>query len=726
MATKPECNTIQVSSSSPSIQALELYQGDRPIESTSEDRFGRSEFAKRIAGVIAKRKDASSVVIGIYGPWGNGKTSVLNLITQELQKDANVIPIRFNPWRFTDESQLLRNFFEMLADRLEKSLSTKGEKLAKFLKQYAGVLAPVSYFGIDAKEAVESMAGVRPEADLDELKSRVEEVLREAKKRLVILMDDIDRLDKQEIQAIFKLVKLSADFPFVSYVLAFDEEMVAAALAEKYGNLEAGKKFLEKIIQVPLHLPPARSEILRDLCFEGINAAFELAEIELPQSEEQRFVGAFIRAFERRMKTPRQVKQYATAISFVLPLVNGEVNTVDLLLIEAIRIFFPKLYSAIKADPACFLASDLEWSFNRRNAEEDTKTKIGVALEGLMPGDRDAAGVVIKELFPRVGFVFKGSHYGSDWQETWQKQKRIASTSYFDRYFAYGVPPKDISDRRVEALIAAATKESAIDLLADEIRLLAKTSAKALMGKLWVTEGSVARDGVANIAIAIASCGEVFPYNNGPLGSNIVLGSSLGQACHYIRELLRKIEDADVRDKIALMVADKIPTLIFAREYYQATGKLSDEPDPENESIVSDNCRHTILQSFASRVAAEATQDSLFDKYPDHFLGLLWMWFWADEHGVRSFLCKCFTNQPEEAIKFLRRAVDNFRQQECYENICRLVDPHIVVTSIEKIYPDLANTNYALHTQENWGKRAALMFIESHTCATSPRTGATG
>ncbi len=88
-------------------------------------------------------------------------------------------------------------------------------------------------------------------------------------------MDDIDRLDKQEVQAIFKLVKLSADFPFVSYVLAFDEEMVAAALAEKYGNLEAGKKFLEKIIQVPLHLPPVRSEILRDLCFEGINAASE-------------------------------------------------------------------------------------------------------------------------------------------------------------------------------------------------------------------------------------------------------------------------------------------------------------------------------------------------------------------------------------------------------------------------------------------------------------------
>jgi predicted KAP-like P-loop ATPase len=250
-------------------------------------------------------------VIGIYGPWGDGKTSVLNLITQELLIETNVVAIRFNPWRFTDESQLLRSFFVMLAEKLDKSLETKGEKVGKFLKQYAGVLAPV---GFGAKEVVEGLA--RPEADLDELKSRVEEALREAGKRLVIMMDDIDRLDKQEIQTIFKLVKLSADFPFVSYVLAFDDEMVAAALAEKYGNVEAGKKFLEKIVQVPLHLPPARSEVLGNLCFEGINAALELAEIKVSQSEVQRFVGVFIRAFERRMKTPRQVKQYATAISF--------------------------------------------------------------------------------------------------------------------------------------------------------------------------------------------------------------------------------------------------------------------------------------------------------------------------------------------------------------------------------------------------------------------------
>ena len=67
------------------------------------------------------------------------------------------------------------------------------------------------------------------------------------------MIDDIDRLDRTETQAIFKLVKLSASFNHTSYVLAFDDEIVAAAIGEKYGQggLEAGRAFLEKISGPP-------------------------------------------------------------------------------------------------------------------------------------------------------------------------------------------------------------------------------------------------------------------------------------------------------------------------------------------------------------------------------------------------------------------------------------------------------------------------------------------
>ena len=84
---------------------------------------------------------------------------------------------------------------------------------------------------------------------IDDLRGRVSAILRESGRRVVVIMDDIDRLDRTEIQAIFRLVKLTGDFENTAYVLAFDERMVAGAVGEKYatgsGNAyEAGLDFL--------------------------------------------------------------------------------------------------------------------------------------------------------------------------------------------------------------------------------------------------------------------------------------------------------------------------------------------------------------------------------------------------------------------------------------------------------------------------------------------------
>src|SRR5690606_29774728 len=99
--------------------------------------------------------------------------------------------------------------------------------------------------GDAAKSIGESLSTV----SLDELRSRIDRMLDESKRRLVVLVDDIDRLDRDETHAIFKLVKLSASFKRTSYVLAFDDEVVAAALGERYGEggVKGGREFLEKI-----------------------------------------------------------------------------------------------------------------------------------------------------------------------------------------------------------------------------------------------------------------------------------------------------------------------------------------------------------------------------------------------------------------------------------------------------------------------------------------------
>src|SRR5579863_1218473 len=271
------------------------YASDQPIRSKANDQFNRLPFAQRIAEILSRRADPSSLVVGIYGPWGDGKTSTLNLLEEALSEHKNSIPFTFNPWYFTTEESLLRGFFTSLGEKLGTSLKTKSEQIAPALKKYGTLLGAASVgvmgFQVSPGRALKELGDQLSVIELDELRTRVERALREAGKRIVVLIDDIDRLDRNEIHAIFKLVKLSAGFEFTSYVLAFDDEIVSAALGERYGEggAEAGRKFVEKIIQVPLHLPPPDGIALGWLIDEGINSALAAANIELLSGDAEKF-----------------------------------------------------------------------------------------------------------------------------------------------------------------------------------------------------------------------------------------------------------------------------------------------------------------------------------------------------------------------------------------------------------------------------------------------------
>jgi len=259
------------------------YGSRSTIISSSQDRFGRRHFADRIANVIASRESTSGLVVGIHGPWGEGKTSVLNMIVERLETFENVVVVRFNPWRFPEESLLLRSFFLDVAGKIDSALLTKKERMVALAEEYADMLSAIPYAG-KMSGAFKVFARKRSHGDIDALKTRFENALAKSSKRIVVMMDDIDRLDKAEIYTVFRLVKLLGDFPNTTYVLFFDEKRVAEALGEKYVGVGGGKSFLEKIIQVPLSLPPASRHARRALAIEGLDGALTLANYKLTGS----------------------------------------------------------------------------------------------------------------------------------------------------------------------------------------------------------------------------------------------------------------------------------------------------------------------------------------------------------------------------------------------------------------------------------------------------------
>ena len=183
------------------------------------------------------------------------------------------------------------------------------------------------------------LAAIGDSVGLEELRGRVVHHLKRSDKRIVVLVDDIDRLDKQETHILFRIVKACADFPNFCYVLAFDDAAVARAVGERYGagDLTSGHAFLEKIIQVPLKLPARPRKICAGCVSEQVDQVREMTAMKLTADQAREFVMSFDRGVEIRLTTPRAVKRFTNGLRFAVPPLLGETHPVDLLLVEALR-----------------------------------------------------------------------------------------------------------------------------------------------------------------------------------------------------------------------------------------------------------------------------------------------------------------------------------------------------------------------------------------------------
>ena len=675
------------------------YSSDQPIETKNDDLFNRWPFANRIGETIVARKDLGSLVIGIYGVWGDGKTSALNLLKASLRPHDDVVIVDFNPWHFESQSQLIGSFFKTLADALGKSLATKKEEIGNILKRYGSLLsvASIGVLGgavtLSPGSAATSIGESLSTVELGELRNRLEKLLAEADKRLVIVVDDIDRLDRKEIQAVFKLVKLSASFDRTVYVLAFDDELVAGALAEQYGSgsPEAGRQFLEKIIQVPLRLPPADDIALRRLCLEVVDTALRLADIALSESQVQEFVRPFVDGLVLRMTTPRQAKRYGNALTFALPIMRGEVNPVDQMLIEGLGIFYPALYACVRDNPAVFLGTQSFGTPSQAETDERRST-VEQGLRGLTPIEAKAAKRFVATLFPRAKGLFGNVHYGSDWDGTWEREQRVCASHYFPRYFRYAVPPNDIPDLQLDALLSGLSSSNR-DAVADSLRLYAERNAMPrLIQKLRRRAESIPSDAAEVLAQAIAKLGGVLPREEGPF----VFGGTFMQGAILVRDLIERMTTGENRVDLACSVLQEAEPLPFAAECFR--WMRGDTKQPEEEWLLTADSIQKCGEIVAARIEKVASEKPLFETYGTDSPGLFWLWQqYGEKEKVRAVLAIQITD-VNSALSLIGSYVgkawglESGRshqadfQREAYDLIAGLVEPERILALLRLRY----------------------------------------
>jgi len=722
------------SETSVSDTAAHLYIADQPIQNPDEDRFDRWSFARRIAETIARREDPSSIVFGLYGPWGDGKTSVLHLIEHALGDSPRILPVRFNPWLYRSQEILLKSFFAELARTVDKSPLSNKQRLGEAIKKLGHVVSLASISTsmgvIDPGKAIERLGETMSQSNLEEYRDRVQRLLAEAKARVVVFVDDIDRLDREEIHAILKMVKLSAAIEHVTYILAFDDRHVAEALSQMYGSGDArsGQNFLEKIVQVALFLPPVDTTDLRQFAFEGINEALHISEQELTKEEQGVFVNLFMQGLEPGLTTPRHAVRYSNNLIYALPALAQETNLVDLLLIEGIRSFYPELYLAIRDNLELLLSQPSQYE---QSGERQKQIDAVIKSATMGRSDRDVRWIrkLVEHLFPRAGT----SGYGSDWEKPWARQKRICSEQYSQRYFTYSVSRRDVSDALIDEFLRTLQGKPQDVADRDWATLVSRESAAQVMKKLRFREDEISTHILGDLARTVARHGGYYPHEEGLFSG---FAATDAQAAILISKLIRRIEPMLERETAAGLIVEQAAPLSFAAMLCQwlRTGK----DESEDKRILTTDGIKRIGKTLSTRVRNKAKDAWFPGDLPEASSLLFWIWheYSGVPQEVAEYLSRNFNQDTRRVSEFLRTYVGKAYGMESglptrsefdegsYEAVARLVEPQIVYDHLYRIYGSLLDTdNYYVSSDSPLDQAIAIQFaiIHRRKSGTEPR-----
>ena len=493
-----------------------MLSPDLPIAKLEEDGLNRGSFAESLAKTLVQYSFPSSLTIGLYGEWGSGKTSLLNMVFENVERiDDGVVVLRFNPWLCSDPKQLVTQFFKQMATAI-KLKKRAADKAWELIDQYADILGATSVIPV-AGEIVFAFTKVLTKKaeeetkertnDLQESKNQIIKKLKDEKIKIIVSIDDIDRLSEEEIVAVFQLVKSLADFPNTIYVLAFDYDVVVRALGKvQHGD---GKEYLEKIVQVPFEIPAPNIDDIHEALFSKLNGI--LGDIPEEDWDKETWVELFQQGIKNYIRSIRDVIRYTNVFSLKYELLKNETSAADLLGLTCLQVFEPTVYSKLPSYKDILCGERRSFSHERQKEAEE---KVERAINRIAPDDGsvtdlEATKNILGTLFPGVK-TNKGWSYGVGRGYSRRDsliRNSIAAPECFDRYFALTLENGAIPTATVRRMVF----ESSESELAEEtmqiyregkiVRLLEAIEAYAGAG-----DGRIIDAKRAAIIIKVLSC----------------------------------------------------------------------------------------------------------------------------------------------------------------------------------------------------------------------------
>ena len=373
------------------------------------------------------RLKKESLAIGISGNWGSGKTSFLKSMQKQMNADYRVVI--FNPWTCTDKEQIISQFFALMREQTENN----DESLQDAIQKYRDIVLDT-----DIHPALTFLAKVFPlskkEETLDSLKDKIEEAITiDGSKPFAIFIDDLDRLEGNELFEVLRLIRITANFRNVVFVVAYDRDYICNVLNESK-NIKRAEEYIQKIFHLEVSLPKFEDETLLDVFMEEVVRIASLDESKATRLRQlvMQLLNVDGLSFTDFIPNFRQARRFANV--FALNLKSILAHTKDFVVkdfigIELLHFAYPDIHRTLMYKPMTLLKQSHELLSKTRLLVYESKNNT--------PSDK-----LLRKLF-----------YSNN--ETQQTSREVRSQLSYANYFCYRLPNNSIGATEFEMLMIA-------------------------------------------------------------------------------------------------------------------------------------------------------------------------------------------------------------------------------------------------------------------------------
>lgn len=377
--------------------------------------------------------DYHSFAVGITGEWGSGKTTFLELLESKLKDKAEIVS--FNPWMCRTPEQVTGDFFATL----QQQLSHRHSSLSKPIRDYAKYVSNATFslgHGFLSKITFSFQ-----QDSLQEKKRKLSERFAKLNKPVVVKIDDLDRLESNEVFEVLRLIRNTADLKNTIYLVAYDKEYVTNVLKNK--DIKDAAAYLEKIFPVEIHQPKVEDYQIKQVLIADLNGQ-NISNGKLGNelynhlgSQERELV---FRILGNYRQTRRFVRVYSLNVKYIQTVFTNEINLLELFWVELLQTYDKTIYDILAKDPDKLLYCENGRYILRPGIKEDmyvSKNEEKYKYDDVKIWKENSAKI-LEILFGK-----------------WRTQNvsgSICKTENYVKYFTLGVSPYKLSKREFNTL----------------------------------------------------------------------------------------------------------------------------------------------------------------------------------------------------------------------------------------------------------------------------------